>query len=143
MSDRILGGIGLLVAAFYIWQSTLVELSFITDPVGPKTFPIMIGIVLALASLAMIFSPDANPHWPQAAKLLEIGISAAVMVAYVYLLPAAGFVIATALAAAFLSWRLGAEPLRGVIAGVAISVGIYVVFHLILGLSLAKGPLGF
>ncbi len=143
MSDRILGGIGLVVAAFYIWQSTLIELSFITDPVGPKTFPIMIGIVLILASTAMIFSPDANPHWPEISKLLEIGISAAVMVAYVYLLPLAGFVIATALAAGFLSWRLGAEPLKAIMAGVLISVGIYIVFHLILGLSLAKGPLGF
>ncbi len=143
MSDRILGGIGLVVAAFYIWQSTLIELSFITDPVGPKTFPIMIGIVLILASTAMIFSPDANPHWPEISKLLEIGISAAVMVAYVYLLPLSGFVIATALAAGFLSWRLGAEPLKAIMAGVLISVGIYIVFHLILGLSLAKGPLGF
>ncbi len=143
MSDRILGGIGLLVACLYIWQSTLIELSFITDPVGPKTFPIMIGSVLILASLAMIISPDANPHWPEVSRLLEIGISAAIMVAYVYLLPLAGFVIATAFAAAFLSWRLGAEPVKAVIAGAGISVGIYVVFHLILGLSLAKGPLGF
>ena len=54
-----------------------------------------------------------------------------------------GFVIATAFAAAFLSWRLGAGIIQAVIAGVAISVGIYVVFHLALGLSLARGPLGF
>lgn len=143
MSDRILGGIGLIVAAFYIWASTLIELSFITDPVGPKTFPIIIGVLLALASVALILKPDSEPQWPQAARLLEIGVATAVMVAYVYLLPLAGFVIATVFAAAFLSWRLGAEPLRAVIAGFAISIGIYVVFHLILGLSLAKGPLGF
>jgi len=54
-----------------------------------------------------------------------------------------GFLLATAVAAAFLSWRLGAAPLSAVAAGVAISVGIYVVFHLILGLSLARGPWGF
>jgi putative tricarboxylic transport membrane protein len=64
-------------------------------------------------------------------------------VLYAYALPVIGFVIATALAAAFLSWRLGTPVLRAVVAGIAISVGIYVVFHLILGLSLAKGPLGF
>jgi putative tricarboxylic transport membrane protein len=29
------------------------------------------------------------------------------------------------------------------IAGIVISVGIYVIFHLVLGLSLAKGPWGF
>ena len=65
------------------------------------------------------------------------------MVAYAELLPEIGFVIATAIAAAFLSWRLGAGPIQAVIAGIAISAGIYVIFHLILGLSLARGPFGF
>ena len=142
MSDRILGGIGILLAAFYIWQSTLIEESFITDPVGPKTFPIIIGIVMALASLVMVLKPDAEPHWPQFRSLFEIGLTVAVMVAYTYLLPLAGFVIATIFAAGYLSWRLGAKPIESVLAGVCISFGIYAVFHLALGLSLAKGPLG-
>lgn len=142
MSDRILGGVGLLLAAFYIWRATLIEESFMTDPVGPKTFPIIIGIVLALASLAMILRPDAEPDWPQFSKIFEIGLSVAVMVAYTYFLPLAGFVIATVFAAGFLSWRLGAKPISAVAAGFCISFGIYGVFHLALGLSLARGPLG-
>ena len=32
---------------------------------------------------------------------------------------------------------------EAVIAGVAIALGIYLVFHLALGLTLARGPLGF
>ena len=63
--------------------------------------------------------------------------------AYAMALPAVGFVAATAVASAFLSWRLGTAPLPAVAAGVAIALGIYVVFHLILGLSLAEGPYGF
>ena len=51
--------------------------------------------------------------------------------------------IATALAAAFLTWRLGTSILSSLISGVATSLGIYVIFHLVLGLSLARGPLGF
>jgi len=46
-------------------------------------------------------------------------------------------------ATAYLSWRLGTKPLSSLVTGVATSAGIYLVFHLILGLSLAKGPLGF
>ena len=143
MSDRVFGGIGVLLAAFFIWQATEIQLSFISDPIGPKTFPIIIGIVLGLASLMFILTPDPRPNWPQASRLLEIAVAAAVMVAYAILLPDLGFVVATAFAAAFLSWRLGAPPLAAGAAGIAISVGIYVVFHLILGLSLARGPLGF
>jgi putative tricarboxylic transport membrane protein len=143
MSDRVLGVVGVLLAGFYIWQATLIETSFITDPVGAKTFPIIVGIVLAIASVAIFFLPDSDPHWPAVSRLFEIGLSVAVMIAYTYALPEAGFVIATIFASAFLAWRLGATPLESLIAGFCISVGIYAIFHLILGLSLAKGPFGF
>ena len=65
------------------------------------------------------------------------------MVAYAMVLRELGFVVSTALASALLSWRLGATPVKAAIAGVSIAVGIYVCFHLILGLSLARGPWGF
>ncbi|MCD1633482.1 tripartite tricarboxylate transporter TctB family protein [Martelella mediterranea] len=142
MSDRIFGGFGIVIAAIYIWQALLTQESFMSDPVGPKTFPIIIGVVLALASLFIILMPDAEPEWPKAKSLAEIAISACLLFAYAYFLPIAGFVIATMVAAGFLSWRLGAPALKAAIAGICISVGIYVVFHLVLGLHLATGPLG-
>ena len=90
-----------------------------------------------------VLKPDAAPEWPTFAKLFEIGMALAAMVADAILLPVLGFVIATALASAFLTWRLGTKPVSSVIAGIGTSVGIYVIFHLILGLSLARGPFGF
>lgn len=143
MGDRILGIFGLALAAFYAWQGTQIQESFIQDPVGPKAFPYMIAGVVALSSLVFVFRPDPAPYWPAAGRLFEIAISVAVMIAYALALPEAGFVASTAVAAAYLSWRLGTPPARALIAGIAISVGIYVVFHLILGLSLARGPWGF
>lgn len=140
-SDRIFGTISLAIAMIFIWRATVIEESFIQDPVGPKIFPIIIGAVMALSSIWFIVKPDADPRWPNAPRLLEIAFAAAVMIAYTYALPEAGFLISTALASAFLSWRLGATPVRAVIAGVVISVGIYVVFKMILGLSLAEGHL--
>ena len=143
MSDRVLGVCGLLLAAFYIWGATLIQVSFISDPVGPKTFPMIIGGLLGLASLYMIFRPDPEPVWPTFGRLFEIAVAAALFVAYALLLPELGFLIATAVAAAFLSWRLGAGPLAAIVAGICISLGIYIIFHLVLGLSLARGPFGF
>ena len=143
MNDRVLGGIGILLAAFFIWRATLIELSFISDPVGPRTFPIIIGVGLGLSSLAILIKPDVAPKWPAAARLLEIAMAMAVMVAYALLLPELGFVVATALAATYLTWRLGTAPLSSILVGVSTSVGIYAVFRLALGLSLARGPLGF
>ncbi|MGF1563296.1 MAG: tripartite tricarboxylate transporter TctB family protein [Geminicoccaceae bacterium] len=143
MSDRILGGVGLVLSLFFIWQATLIEESPFSDIVGPSVFPIIIYTVLALSSIYFILRPDPAPQWPAAGRLLEIAVAVAVMIAYAELLPVLGFLIATALASSYLTWRLGTPPLQAVVVGVLTSVGIYVVFRLILGLSLARGPLGF
>ena len=143
MSDRILGGLGLLLTVFFIWQATLIKESFISDPVGPKIFPIIIGVLVGLSSLAIFFKPDDEPEWPEFSRLFEVGLTIVVMIAYAYALPTAGFVVSTAVAASYLSWRLGTPPIKAAIAGAVIAIGIYVVFHLILGLSLARGPWGF
>lgn len=143
MSDRILGGICVALAAFYIWGATQIQLSFISDPVGPRTFPIIIAVLVGLSGLVILLRPDPEPEWPAICRFVEIAAAVVVLVAYAQLLPELGFVISTAFAAAFLSWRLGAGSFQAMIAGILIAVGIYVVFHLILGLSLARGPFGF
>ncbi|MDE3079727.1 MAG: tripartite tricarboxylate transporter TctB family protein [Paracoccaceae bacterium] len=143
MGDRALGSVGLGLAAAYVWQASRIQESFISDPIGPKGFPFIIGGLLALTSLAVLLRPDPPPHWPRPARLLELVAAVAVMVAYALFLPDAGFVIATAIASAYFSWRLGASAMQAALAGVAIAGGIYLVFHLALGLNLAKGPLGF
>ncbi|SMX41572.1 tripartite tricarboxylate transporter TctB family protein [Actibacterium lipolyticum] len=143
MSDRIFGGVGVILALIFAWQATVIEESFLSDAVGPKAFPLIIAAVLGLSSLYFLLKPDAEPTWPTFGRVAEIGLAVAVMVAYAIMLPELGFVIATALAATYLTWRLGTAPVQSIIVGVLTSVGIYVVFHLILGLSLAKGPFGF
>ncbi|HSM19270.1 MAG TPA: tripartite tricarboxylate transporter TctB family protein [Hyphomicrobiales bacterium] len=143
MNDRLLGVVCLALAAFLIWRATLVELSFIVDPLGPKAFPIIIGGVLGLAGLYPLLKPDPQLAWPGAGGFIEIAIAVIVLIAYALLLPEVGFVVTTAVAASILGWRLGSRPLMAAIAGTSISLGIYVIFHLILGLSLARGPWGF
>lgn len=143
MSDRIFGVLGLLLAMGYVWAALLIEESFLSDAVGPKAFPIIIAAIMGLSCLAIILRPDAEPDWPTFGRLAEIGGAVVVMVLYAELLPVIGFVIATAIAATYLTWRLGTAPIGAVITGVSTSFGIYVVFHLVLGLSLARGPLGF
>lgn len=143
MSDRIFGGIGLALAIFYAWATLQIEESFLSDAVGPKTFPLAIAFILGLSSVVIMLRPDKEPIWPSLGRLTEIFAAIVVMVLYAEFLPEAGFVIATALAATYLTWRLGTSAVQSVIVGIGTSVGIYVIFHLILGLSLAKGPLGF
>ncbi|WP_106746227.1 tripartite tricarboxylate transporter TctB family protein [Yoonia maritima] len=143
MSDRIFGVVGILLAVSFAFAALAIEESFLSDAVGPKAFPLIVAAVLGISSLVIALKPDAAPEWPSLDRLVEIGAAAVVMVLYAELLPVLGFVIATALAATYLTWRLGSGPIASVVTGLGTSVGIYVVFHLVLGLSLARGPLGF
>jgi putative tricarboxylic transport membrane protein len=143
LSDRALGAACILLAAFYAFFAAQTQVGFMSDPLGPKAFPYIIAGVLALAGVYPLVRPDPEPDWPAFGRILEIVFAAALMVAYTFALPTVGFGIATAVTAGLLSWRLSAKPVAAAIAGVAISGGIYTVFHLVLGLSLARGPLGF
>ena len=113
------------------------------DVVGPRAFPYIVGTVLGICSLYFILRPDDEPAWPLFRDFTEIVFAAAVMLLYAWMLPEFGFLISTVFATAYLTWRLGTKPLWSLVTGVLTSGGIYVVFHLILGLSLAKGPFGF
>ncbi|MGY9049657.1 MAG: tripartite tricarboxylate transporter TctB family protein, partial [Rhodobacterales bacterium] len=135
MSDRIFGVIGLLLSVFYIWAALIIEESFLSDAVGPKAFPIIIACVLGLSSIVIALRPDPEPVWPPLGQLAEIAAAAVVMFLYSMLLPEIGFIFATILAATYLAWRLGSTLLGSVLTGLGTSIGIYVIFHLVLGLS--------
>lgn len=143
MSDRIFGGIVLTLAFLMMWATTLIEESFIQDPLGPKAFPLVIAAVMALSAVAMIVKPDPDPEWPGLHKLFELVATVGVLVAYAQLLPVAGFVVCTVFATAFLCWRLGASPRQSAQGGVLIALGVYGLFQHVLGLNLARGPWGF
>ncbi|SIN84657.1 putative tricarboxylic transport membrane protein [Vannielia litorea] len=141
MSDRIFGGFGVLLAIFYAWAALQTEESFLSDAVGPKAFPVIIAVILGLASAVIALRPDPEPVWPPLTRLAEIGAAAVVMILYAQFLPEAGFIIATALAATYLTWRLGSPVIQSVLIGALTALGIYIIFHAVLGLSLARGPL--
>ncbi|MCH9852598.1 MAG: tripartite tricarboxylate transporter TctB family protein [Alphaproteobacteria bacterium] len=143
MSDRVFGIIGILFAIFYMWQASLIEDSFISDVVGPRTFPYILAIGLAISSLIIALKPDAAVRWPQARQFFELVMTVAVLGIYAWVLPVVGFLLATAVVSGYLTWRLGTKPISSVIFGMTTSLGIYLVFKQLLGLSLAQGLLGF
>ena len=143
MSDRIFASICIALAVLMGWGATIIEESFIQDPLGPKAFPLVIALVLAACGVAMFLRPDEDPVWPHRRKQIQLLWTIGAMILYVQFLPVVGFLIATAIGAGFLSWQLGASVKQACWGGFGISVSIYVVFKLVLGLSLARGPFGF
>lgn len=141
-SDRLFGVVVILGALAYIAGAFQIQTSFMSDPVGSKTFPIILGVVAILCGLVFIFRPDSEPDWPSPATLGNIALSAIVMVGYAYALKPLGFLIPTAICAAILSYQISPRPVPAALTGLGLSLGLFVIFKYALGLGLQPVPKG-
>ncbi|WP_299407926.1 tripartite tricarboxylate transporter TctB family protein [uncultured Roseobacter sp.] len=141
-SDRIFGLVTLFVALGYIASATQIQTSFLTDPVGPKAFPMLIGAVAALCSLVMIVKPDPDPDWPMLRTWGALAIAVIVLIIYAYALKPLGFVIPTVFAAGILSYQISPRMVPAALSGVGLSIGLFLLFKYALGLSLVGFPKG-
>ncbi len=139
-SDRIFGLVTVIVALGYALSATQIQMSFLSDPVGPRTFPYMIGGVMALCGLVVLVRPDPDPDWPELRKFGALGLTVAALVAYAYMLKPLGFLIPTALVAGFLSYQISPRPVLATVTGVGLSVGLFLLFKFALGLGLFAVP---
>ena len=140
MSDRIFAIVVICVAVGFIAAATQIQLSFLTDPVGPKTFPIMVGAVASLAALVLLLRPDPSPSWPNLATLFRLFIAIAVLVAYAYLLKPMGFLLPTFLAAGTISYQIHSRVFTSIVTGLGLAIGLFLIFKYGLGLSLFALP---
>ncbi len=142
-SDRIFGLIVLFVALGYIASATQIQTSFLSDPVGPKAFPILVGAVAAISALVLIFRPDPDPNWPRLATFGALLIAVIVLVLYAYALKPFGFMLPTAFAAGILSYQISPRAGPAAITGVGLSIVLFLLFKYALGLGLVPFPKGF
>ena len=141
-SDRIFGLVMAVLALAYIASAFQIQTSFLSDPVGPKAFPVIIGSIGALSAMFMVFRPDPEPVWPAARTFGALAISIIVLVLYAYSLRPLGFILPTAIAAGILSFQISPRPRYAVITGICLSVGLFLIFRFALGLGLVPFPKG-
>lgn len=139
-SDRIFGAVVTLVALAYIASAMQIQSSFMADPVGPKTFPILIGSVAALCGIIVAVKPDPDPEWPVLATFGSLAVAVLVLVGYAYALKPLGFLIPTAITASILSYQIEPRAGRAVLAGIGLSIGLFLIFKFALGLGLVPFP---
>ncbi|MFJ7735805.1 tripartite tricarboxylate transporter TctB family protein [Lysinibacillus sp. NPDC097287] len=151
--DKVMSIVLFIVGILFIVQATQISDSAYGSAVGPKTFPLGLGIVLVLLSLRLFYETwrqavkarlAKGPEDPsktssiEAKKFLIIFASA---IAYVFFLEIVGYVITT-----FIFLLIGFQTMeRGkllfsVIISAAFSIGIYYLFSVVLGGSLPSFP---
>ena len=136
-SDRLLGLATLAVALGYIASATQIQVGFLTDPVGSRTFPYLIGGVALICGIYITLRPDENPTWPDGGTFLKLGLAVVVMYLFTLALKPFGFIIPAAIGSAAISYLIAPSVLRAVIAGVGLSIGLFLIFNFGLGLSLS------
>jgi putative tricarboxylic transport membrane protein len=120
---------------------------------GPRLFPLIASVALIVLSLAFLVrtfvAPDAELGEFAAREAADtewrvpvlVGIA---LLAYAQLLEPVGYLLSSAAFFPVVAWILGSRsPVRDVIAGAALSLGVYVVFTQLLAVPLPIGILGF
>lgn len=143
--DRFAGIGFLLVGIIFLVESQKISDSAYGSSVGPKIFPMWLGIILMLLSIRLIYetfkykSEESGKEKLQYKKFIIIFGSALL---YAFLLEKIGYVISTFLflLVAFQTVERG-KVIYSVIISAVFSVGVYYLFSELLGGSLPGFPL--
>ena len=90
--------------------------------------------------MVIAIKPDPDPEWPELATLGALLLSIIVLVGYAYALKPLGFLIPTAIAAGFLSYQIQPRVNTAILAGLGLSLGLFVIFKFALGLASVALP---
>jgi len=118
---------------------------------GAGFLPICLGVLMAALSTMLFVNASREPRdasdrspFPDRKALTAIAATVGSLAAYNFLIEPLGFLLSTALLSAFLVGVVERERwLTTTLVAVANAVGLYVVFQVLLGVSLPKNLLGF
>jgi putative tricarboxylic transport membrane protein len=138
-ADRLAALALLAVAVVYAVEARGFETGFIADPIGPRAFPYVLGMILSVLSLSLLAKPDEESVWPLASFSRQSGLVVVGLLLYAAILTRLGFLLSTCLLSTLVSIVFGGRRWRALAFGVASSLLTYLVFDRVLGLSLPVG----
>ncbi|WP_250031158.1 tripartite tricarboxylate transporter TctB family protein [Paractinoplanes maris] len=116
------------------------------EALGPAAAPTLMGVLLGVLGGALAFQSRRFLRTPQEGKrrLWRLTALVVVLIAFALLLPVMGYVVSSAGLFAGAALLLGApHPARVVAYGWTLAVVVFLVFDVLIGLSLPTGPWGF
>ena len=142
-ADRIWGMVLLLFGGVYLVEGIRIPPAAIGDPLGPRTFPTVLGVVLLVCGGILLCRPQRREAAVMERKLfVPVMLLAGLLVAYALSLAWLGYPQATFLFMIIAARMMGERSLAWSlpIAG-GFSVGIYLVFTRLLMIPLPPGLL--
>ncbi len=139
MSERIFGGILLIVSIAGIWIARGFEAPFSYEPVGPRAFPMLILALLGISAIALMLERKSDTAWASPAVLKRIGLLFLVVLAYAWLFDKLGFILATVLMVIPAARFFGANWTQAAAGGVGLGAGLFILFDRLLDVALPTG----
>ena len=141
MADRIFALIVLAVAGTYAFIAfTIIRAPFQYDPLGPETWPQILGVVACLCAAWILFRPDVETLGVARKTWVRLTTLVVLLFAYAWAFQKVGFVISTFGFCLALSLMLGARIGRALLFAVITAVAGYLVATGLLELNLPAGP---
>lgn len=138
--DRAFGIFLFLLGAYVIYGGLALEVPFSYDPLGPKTFPVVLGILLSTLSLFIIAKPE-KAHFPEGATRLNTVFIVVLLVVYSSSFNYLGFLLSTALLVFFISKIFQGTTKQALGSAVGVSLSVYALFGILLEVPLPAGIL--
>lgn len=140
---RIAACLVLVFAAILAVAAMQIKYSFSSDPLGPRAFPLVLAIAIALCGIWYWLSPGESDPQPSRAALIKKVAFLGLAVATTGLMPWIGFVVAMAILCGGLARMFDATWTAAWVSGVLQAVLWWVIFGPLFGGNLPKGPWGF
>ena len=140
-SDRVAGALLVALALLIALESRTFTVGFVTDPLGPKAFPLLAAGLLLVGGVTLLVRPGRFFSWPRAQQLLRVVEGSVCLFAYALLLGTLGFFVTTALVIAAFSLQLGGRLFPTLFTAAGISAALYVLFFYLLDIALPLGSL--
>lgn len=157
-ADSVAGGVGFVFSLAYLAMALQIQSPSVSAAaVGPRTFPIAIGVALALASLALLVkglreaSSDEGDETTEpveeeddtlAQSPTRLGVIIALLVGYILLFVPLGYVISTFLFLLAVTMYLDSRHwIRNLVYAILFPLVVYFVFTELLRVTLPTGLL--
>ncbi len=141
-SDQHYALVVLILSAVYFYLGFGIQDDFFSDPIGSAWW--VKGVALALITLSLLLLvlpsqfvgafPKLMEWWQRIPFIL-------VVVLYAYALPSLGFFISTPILITLVSLLFNARLLLAILSSIVMTICCYIVFDLLLGISLPDGIL--
>lgn len=144
--QRLFLGGWLLLALVMVVVGWDYQAPFSYEPVGPRAFPLLMLSLLSAGLVYLLIKPtpihrDENEPEMDKHSMRKVGLCVALLLAFALLFEPLGFIPSSALAGACLARLYQASWRSGLIAGLGLSVGLYLLFDKLLDVPLPLGLL--